>query len=71
MHSSWDYQRLSEACKQEGCILCRLTSRWAAHWAHPQTRLPLQRWTAWRRNALLAKSRWPRRRCRWKRILPV
>jgi len=36
MHSSWDYQRLSEACKQEGCILCRLI------WQ--QTRRYLQTW---------------------------
>ena len=25
MQSSWDYQRLSEACHKAGCILCRLT----------------------------------------------
>src|SRR5438270_13876603 len=25
MQSSWDYQRLSEACAKGGCILCRLT----------------------------------------------
>src|SRR2546421_9671330 len=24
MQSSWDYQRLSEACAKAGCILCRL-----------------------------------------------
>ncbi|HYU75323.1 MAG TPA: DUF6062 family protein [Ktedonobacteraceae bacterium] len=24
MQSSWDYQRLTEACTREGCILCRL-----------------------------------------------
>ncbi len=36
MHNSWDYQRLSEACKQEGCILCRLAAQ--------QTRRYLETW---------------------------
>lgn len=26
MQNSWDYQRLSEACASDGCILCRLTA---------------------------------------------
>src|SRR5438045_9775381 len=25
MQSSWDFERLSEACNKAGCILCRLT----------------------------------------------
>jgi hypothetical protein len=36
MQGSWDYQRLSEACTQEGCILCRL--------AQESTRRYLETW---------------------------
>jgi hypothetical protein len=38
MQSSWDYQRLSEACAKEGCILCRLawedTQRYLDAWKY-------------------------------------
>ncbi len=36
MQSSWDYQRLSEACARDGCILCRMigetTQRYLETW---------------------------------------
>ena len=38
MQSSWDYQRLTEACTREGCILCRLawedTRRYLEAWKY-------------------------------------
>jgi hypothetical protein len=36
MQNSWDYQRLSEACARDGCILCRMigetTQRYLETW---------------------------------------